>query len=160
MLLSAGAANAALYNFTLTGGYTASWQLDSAPAPDVTSTGEGFILWDVEGFNDALLGVADITFYNIAIGGGLGIEDFYGDEVLLVADGPQLYTGSESNPVFSLGTFVLTEFLGTQTYILTISQVGAGGGTDVPEPATGALLLGGIAVMAALRKRKAGALAA
>lgn len=43
VLLSAGLANATLYQFTLTGGYTASWQLTSPASPDIVGDGEGLI---------------------------------------------------------------------------------------------------------------------
>lgn len=161
MLLSAGAANAALLNFNLTGGYTASWQLDSALVPDASEDGVGFLFYDVEGnFPDSFFDVADLTFYSAAIGGGLEIYDYYSDTYLLSTDGPQMYTGAEDSPMFSLGTYFLTEYLGTQTYTLTIALADAGPGpgepSDVPEPASAALLLAGVGVMAALRKRKVG----
>ena len=151
VLLTAGVANAALLQFTITGDYSASFQIDSNPTPDVVGPGEGFILWDVADFPDAILGTADLTFYNAAIGGGLEIYDFWSDTLLLLTDGPQLYTGDEDNPFFTLGTFALTEFGGSGVYTLTIAEVGA---VDVPEPATGALLLGGLGLLAAMRKRR------
>jgi hypothetical protein len=68
MLLSTGAANAALYNFNLTGDYTASWQLDSAATPDAQAVGQGFVFYDVEGnFPDSLFDLADLTFYNATL---------------------------------------------------------------------------------------------
>jgi hypothetical protein len=152
VLLTSGVANAALLQFTVTGGYTASWQMDANPAPDVGADGEYFTVWDVEGFDDALFGVADISFFSTAAGGGLGIEDFYGFAVLLLTDGPQLYTGTEDNPFFTLGTFALTEYQGTDTYTLTIAAVDAPP-ASVPEPATGALLLGGLALLYGLKRR-------
>lgn len=151
MLLTAGVANATLLQFTVTGDYNATWQIDSAVPPDDIYLDEGFIVWDVPGFDDAILGVADITFFNAGIGGGIQIEDYYLGNVLLSTDGPQVYTGTEENPIYTLGTFALTEYLGTGTYTLTIAEVGA---AAVPEPATGALLLGGLALMGALRKRR------
>lgn len=151
MLLTAGVANAALLQFTVTGDYTATWQIDSSVAPDDIYPGEGFIVWDVAGFDDAFFGVADISFFNAAIGGGIQIDDFYGGSTLLSTDGPQLYSGTEDNPFYLLGTFALTEFGGDGVYTLTVAEVGA---AAVPEPATGALLLGGMVLMGALRKRR------
>ena len=154
MLLSAGAANAALYQFTLTGDYTASWQLNSTVSPDIVAPGEGFILWDIAGnFPGSSEDVTDLTFYNEAIGGGLEILDFYGDALLLSTDGFQLYTGDEDSPLFRLGVFALTEFQGSGLYTLTVTEVGA---AAVPEPATGLLLLAGMGVMVSLRKRRQG----
>jgi len=151
MLLSAGVAHAGLLQFQITGDYTATWTLDSNPTPDLAGEEEGFVVWDVD-YPDALLGVADIWFYNAAIGGGLQIEDYYGGYYFLVTDGPQLYTGSEFDPTFLTGTFNLTEYLGTGSYVLTITELDAPG--QVPEPATGALLIGGLGLLAAARKRR------
>jgi hypothetical protein len=163
LLFSAGVANAALYQFNLTGDYTASWQLNSTVVADAAGEGEGFILWDVEGnFPGSLFDVADLTFYNEAIGGGMEILDFYGETLLLVTDGPQLYTGSEETPTFLLGTFGMTEFGGTGTYTLTVTDLDAGptdpdpDPVDVPEPATAAMLLSGLGMLYASRKRRQG----
>lgn len=153
MLFSAGLANATVYQFELTGDYTASWELDSAADPDLSETGVGFLLWDVEGaFPGSLFDVVDLTFYSADIGGGMEILDFYGDSLLLITDGPQLYTGTESTPFFTLGTFSLTEFMGSGAYTLTVTQADA---AAVPEPATGALLLGGLGLIYLLRGRQA-----
>ena len=72
---------------------------------------------------------------------------------LLVAVGPQRYTGAESAPTFQLGNFALTESRdGVGRYTLTISAVSA-----APEPATFALLLGGLVVGGAAVARRRGA---
>ena len=162
LLFSAGVANAALYQFNLTGDYTASWQLNSTVVADAAGEGEGFILWDVEGnFPGSLFDVADLTFYNADIGGGMEILDYYGDTLLLVTDGAQLYTGSEETPTFRLGTFALTEYEGTGTYTLNVINLDADPGpgpgpVDVPEPASAAMLLGGLGMLYASRKRRQG----
>lgn len=156
MLLSAGAANAGLYQFNLSGDYTASWKLDSTVVPDVASNDQGFILWDVEGnFPGSLYGSADLTFYNADIGGGLEIYDFWSDSLLLLTDGPQLYTGKENGATFRLGSFGLTEFGGTGSYTLTVTDLDAiPEPSEVPEPASAALLFGGLGLLYASRKRR------
>lgn len=155
MLLSAGVANAALYQFQITGDYTATWQLDSEQAPDEAQNGGGFTFIDVDGFDDAFFGVADVSFFNTAIGGGVQIYDWYADNYLLSTDGPQLYTGSENRHEFLLGTFALTEYEGFGNYVLTITDLDAiPDPVDVPEPATAAMLLGGLGLLAASRKRR------
>lgn len=142
-------AQAATYNFTLTGDYTASWQLNSNPEPDDLGEGEGFVIWDVVGnFPGAAfpaLGV-DLYFWNADIGGGLMIDDFYGETTLVSTDGGQLYTGSEAAPQFTLGTFALTEYQGTGLYSLTISAV--------PEPATVVSMLAGLGMIGVVLRRR------
>lgn len=152
-LLTASAANAGLYQFTLTGDYEASWQLDSNPTPDLYGDGEGFVVWDVTGsFPGSLLDIADITFYNASVGGGFDIYDWWNDTYLVVTDGLQLYINSEDSPEFLTGSFNLTEYQGVGNYVLTIVDLEVP--SDVPEPATGALLLGGLGLLAAARKRR------
>jgi len=154
VLLSSSAAHAGLYQFTLSGDYSASWQLDSTVAPDFIAEDQGFILEDVEGaFPGSLFDLADLTFYHESLGGGLEIYDFYGGLTLLLTDGAQLYTGSELMPSFLLGSFSLTDFDGAGTYVLTVTDLDAGP-VDVPEPATGAMLLGGLGMLYAARQRR------
>lgn len=144
-------AQAVALNFVLTGDYSASWSLDSNPSPDVDSSGEGFIVWDVSGnFPGASEGLADLTFYNSAIDGGLGILDFYGNVLLLSTDGPQLYSGDESSPTFLTGSFNLTEFDGIGTYTLTVTDATGA----VPEPAAWALMLGGFGLVGSAMRRR------
>jgi len=148
-LLCAGVANAALYQFTVSGAYSASWQMDSAPTPDLAAVGLGISFGDVSGFyQNAVSALADVSFFTSAMGGGMSIEDYYGGTFLLVADGPQLYEGTEEAPVFSTGTYALTEYQGTAGYTLTIAAV--------PEPATYGMLLAGMALVGVAARRRPG----
>lgn len=160
MLGAAGMANAGLYQFNLTGDYSASWQMDSAAVPDEYYTQQGIVYEDIPGnFPGSLFDLADLTFYNANWSGGLEIYDWWGDTMLLLTDGPQLYTGTEKTPTFRLGTFGLTDFDGPGSYTLTITDLDAGPGpgpVDVPEPATTAMLLGGLGALYASRKRRFG----
>ena len=155
LLFSAGAAHAGLYQFNLTGDYTASWQMDSTIEPDAAVEGIGFVKFGVEGsFPGTLLGLADLYFYNAEQNGGFEIYDFYNDFTLVVVDGPQLYSGSELMPTFLLGTFNLVDSGGgLGSYTLTVTDLDAGP-VDVPEPATAAMLIGGLGLLAAARKRR------
>lgn len=138
----ASPASAATLLYQLSGDYTASWQLDSNPIPDVSSSGVNFTIWDVEGFPDAIFGVADITFWHADELGGFTIEDFYIGSILAEALGPQLYSGPESSPTMLTGTFQLTGVNG-ESYTLNVSTVGG----VVPEPATWAMMVLGFGVL-------------
>jgi hypothetical protein len=149
-LLFAGAANAAQYQFDISGAYTAHWELNSSAVPNDATLTAAFTFWDVEGaFANASTNKVDLTFFNISQGGGMGIDDLHAGVNLLFVDGPQLYSGSETAPVFTPGTFALTDFQGTDKSTLKITELSA-----VPEPATGAMLLGGLALVFASIKRR------
>jgi len=152
-LFSAGAANAAIYEFKLTGDYTASWQMDTEKEESSAETGSGLTFEEVAG-NFPGYNALDITFFNSNISGGLQLYDFYTDKYVLTANGPQLYTGKESRYEFILGTFALSEFAGDGNYVLTITDLDALPPVDVPEPASIALMAGGLGLLAAARRRR------
>jgi hypothetical protein len=134
--------DAAILRFTITGNYSAMWDLNSSTVPSFYQSGAGFAVWNAAGtFSGAVQNEADVTFYNAAVGGGLNIYDVQGDLNLLAADGPQLYTGPESR----LGSFSLTQFHGAGAYKLTVADVSA-----IPEPASAALVLAGLSVLYAI----------
>jgi len=148
-LLCTGVANAALYQFTVSGDYSASWQMDSAPTPDLALPALGITFGDVRGvYANAVSDLADVSFFVGSFGGGMSIEDYYGGAFLLVADGPQIYEGSAEAPLFHTGTYALTEYQGTAAYTLTIAAV--------PEPATYGMLLAGMALVAVAARRRSG----
>lgn len=147
VLLTAGIANATVLQFNLTGDYTASFKLDTADIPNDYDIGAGFVQFSVQGmFPGSLTNVVNVIFFNATEGGGLRFDEEDGSATLLNTNGPQLYTGLEDAPTILLGTFPLTEFEGTGNYTLTIAEV--------PEPATGAMLLGGFAILYGMRRRR------
>ena len=147
-----GVAAAQDYLFSLTGSYNAQWTLAKTPVTSVSFQGQGFIVNDVRGRFDGISGsLADIDFYNSARGGGLEIDDpARGDLVLLISNGAQLYSGSETAPVFLTGSYTLTQDQGPSIYSLSIQEVAA-----VPEPASWGLMILGFGVVGSVMRRQA-----
>lgn len=146
-----GVASAAPYQFTLTGSYSAQWTMDSSPHLGDAQDGMGFIVGDVSGtFGGVALPKADIIFWTDIFNGGFHISNNFKD--LVGTNGPQLFTGSATAPVFKLGTFDLIEWTqGPGRYTLTIKDLSA----PVPEPETYAMLLAGMGIVGfAARRRK------
>jgi hypothetical protein len=158
-LMGASAADATLLNFSLTGDYTASWQLDSDAIPDQGLDGVGNQFNDVYGTypGSTVDYVADIAFFPTVYGGGLGLYDFYFDpgatdeKIIVQLDGDQLYTGTETAPHFKTGTFTLTNSDPDSlpgSYTLTISAAA------VPEPSSWALAIVGIGAVGGMMRAR------
>jgi len=153
-LLGAAAAapgQAAVFQFTLTGDYSASFRIDTAAVPVGTELGLG--VNGVSGsFPGSTAGVGDVFFYTAGNGGGFEVLDNADNAVSLIAtEGPQLFSGAGASLTFREGTTALTQYLGTGRYSLNIAAVGAA----VPETATWAMMIGGFGMVgAAMRRRR------
>ncbi len=137
-LLLLGAAKASadtLLTYTFTGATPVTFQLSETPTPTSFSPGFGF---EVTPTNLMINGAPSndfLVFYNAAAGGAFGAFSC-GSCVDISLSGPQLYSGSESNPTMLLINGInLTDFMGG----------GAGGSVSnsnpTPEP-SGLMLLG------------------
>jgi len=141
LALLASSAQADIYNFVITGPATASWQLDSSPQPTNSIAGNQFSI-DGMGTVKGVSGAIQMSFFSAAGGGGLYAR-VYTQGLRLNLGGPQLYSGPEASPTFKLGTFTLDN-----VYSLTISAA------PVPEPASLALMLGGLGLVAFIASRR------
>lgn len=157
MLAAANIAHADLLQFNLTGAYTASWESASTPKP-IASASDYFDVLVTGTFPDAPGGEVVMAFYAVGSsthgGSGLVMSGLCSTCRLVSSFSDQLYTGSTKAPTYKVGTFDLTGIDGKSSYVLTVTDLDAP--AAVPEPATIATLLGGLGLMAALRKRRAG----
>ncbi len=143
-LAIAAPANAALLNFTMTGTYTAFWQMDSAPTPYRSDTVA--VDFNVTGVFEGVHSLKQLSFYRAESAGGLQIyspagdfEDFEGD---------QLFTGPVRAPVFAPGAFLFFDEA-PDSLRLTISLAQA----PVPEPALWGLMIVGFGLSGAALRR-------
>jgi hypothetical protein len=159
---AASAAHAELLDFDLTGSRSASFQLESNPTPNTSSSsvfGSQIQFLDVAGTYGGVAGTATIGFatgpifadLNISNTPLLGFTQFAG---------PGLFTGTADAPVFDPGTFDLTSIVsGDSMLTISVAPDDAPTGAQsaaVPEPASWAMVLTGFGLAAfGLRRRPA-----
>jgi hypothetical protein len=145
MALSGGCFSGNAFNNTYT------WQAPSSPTPILFSVGApDFEITAHVTANGTDVGPATIEFPGVTggfiiFGNGISID---------VLENAVLWSGTDSSPTFTLGTFEMSAMPGP-IGMLTITR----SSTDVPEPSTlvltGAGLLVGLAVLAFWRKESA-----
>lgn len=138
--LAAAPASAALLNFDFTGGYSASFQLDSDIQP-TRYDDHGAAYDDISGTFGGKTYTSNIfSIFQSSDGGGVAIYLKGGEPTLADMSGDQVFSGSLAAPKFNLGVFNLTENTAGKAVTLTISAV--------PEPATWALMMVGFGMVA------------
>ena len=122
-------------NFALFGeGNAYTFSLPSNPVPAAAAPSTFFILNNITVTVDNLSDItADLTFFSSANSGGLDIFPISGVNPIISLDGPQLYTGVETAPMFASGSFSLGNPATEKPYSLVIAQVTP---PSVPEPST------------------------
>lgn len=141
-------------DFTLTGGgNTFTFSLPSNPPPDSSTSGTSFTLDNILMTEGLISFSTDLTFSNLAKGGGLGFSvpaapPLPGIDLNL--SGPQIYSGLEASPMFSATPtpFLLETPKGADDYTLAIADA------SVPEPASIGLLATGMLALAGTVRRK------
>jgi len=143
-------AQSALFNFELTGSRIATFTIDSDQAPDFLSSsvfGDQISFDNVVGTFGGVAGTGSIGFgtgvfatLNVT-GTPLGFTQFAG---------PSLFALVGSKPAFFVGTFNLTSIVSGSSTI-RISEVAA---PAVPEPASWAMMVGGLGLVGAAMRRK------
>jgi hypothetical protein len=149
LFIGAAVASADTLEFTLTGPVNAVFDLSSALSIGTGNfdTGVGFLIMSANLTVNGAAAPADfIGFFNgdPTAGGGLSI---FASSFDLIADasGPQIYGGTEQNPTFAPGTFMLADATSLNPtigdYILTITDTNA---VPTPEPSVTILLTIGL----------------
>jgi hypothetical protein len=144
MFIGAGVACADTLQFTLTGPVSASFELASSPSVIDFDSGSLFRVAPPDLMVNGTAANDFIAFYNASLLGGFGIFISASDPAVHVT-GPQLYSGPESNPTFSTGTFSLIGFpSGNGPFTLTVTDIST---VSTPEPSVVVLLFIGLAVL-------------
>jgi hypothetical protein len=121
--------------------------LDSAPTP--SSFGVFFTRVQVPVTTAAGTNASVATFFTQNFAGRFQVDGPKG--VVASTSGPQIFSGTTANPMFSPGVFALTGLRPHSGGTLTISAATAA----VPEPATWAMMIAGFgAVGYAMRRRQ------
>ena len=154
LLLAGAPASAATLLYTVTGAYTASFELNNKPVSLVDpSDPNAFFVFDVPGTFGGYAGIGGLTFYSAAEGGGFTTTFLNPDTSTYDLSNPvglQLFTGPLSHPtLLAFGPTIFTDYYDPRlTY--TISAIV----TDVPEPASWAMMIAGLGLIGGLSRRR------
>ena len=145
--IASGAANATVYDFTLTGSRAATFSIDTKTAPS-NATALQVQYNAVAGTFKGAAGTAS----TISFGLSQVVSDFEIDGTSLgftQFSGPIVFTGTAASPMFTVGTANLTSIVsGASTLTITAEPA------SVPEPASLAILGVGAVSLVALRRRR------
>jgi PEP-CTERM motif len=136
-VLPANADSSGTMTYTLSGPTTASFTISMSSGPG-WSDGLAFTMEPIDLTVDGTSMTDTIVFFNTADLGGLNSGFSCRPDLI----GPQLYTGSESDPTFLTGVFQLFDIETGVEYTLTACE-----NPTVPEPSTVLMLVSGLALV-------------
>jgi hypothetical protein len=142
--LPANADSSGTMTYTLSGPTTASFTIAMSSGPS-WSDGVAFTMEPVDLTVDGTSMTDTIVFFSSADLGGLNSVFSCLPDLI----GPQLYTGSESDPTFLTGVFELFDISTGVEYTLTACETPA-----MPEPSTVLMLVSGLALVGLGFKRR------
>jgi hypothetical protein len=109
---------ATYYNYTMTGsGFVATWSMLLGQSPTSYNIGTNTSFAGIALVVNGTPYTDELTFFNLSEEGGLSASASHLPDV----DGPQLYSGPESNPILLTGTFALVALVGGADYSLVVS---------------------------------------
>src|SRR5271168_1513173 len=131
--------------YTLSGSTTATFTISMDSGPDWSDNGTALTMDPLNLMVDGTSMTDTIVFFNSADLGGLNSVFSCLPDLI----GPQLYTGSESDPTLLTGVFELFDINTGVEYTLTASETSA-----MPEPSTVLMLVSGLALVGLGFKRR------
>jgi PEP-CTERM motif len=131
--------------YTISGSTTATFTISLDSEPDWSENGTAFTMDPLNLMVDGTSMTDTVVFFNSSDLGGLNSVFSCLPDLI----GPQLYTGSESDPTFLTGVFELFDIETGASYTLTVTE-----SSSVPEPSTILMLVSGLfAVGLGFRRR-------
>jgi hypothetical protein len=131
--------------YTISGPTTASFTISMSSGPGWSDDGTAFTMEPLVLTVDGTSMTDTVVFFNSSDLGGLNSVFSCLPDLI----GPQLYTGSESDPTFLTGVFQLFDMETGAAYTLTACETPA-----MPEPSTILMLVSGLALVGLGFKRR------
>jgi PEP-CTERM motif len=131
--------------YTISGPTTASFTISMSAGPSWSDDGTAFTMDPIDLTVDGTSMTDTVVFFNSSELGGLNSVSSCLPDLI----GPQLYTGSESDPTFLTGVFQLFDMETGAAYTLTVCETPA-----MPEPSTILMLVSGLALVGIGFKRR------
>jgi hypothetical protein len=132
--------------YTISGPTTASFTISMSSGPGWSEDGTAFTMDPSNLTVDGTSMTDTVVFFNSSDLGGLNSVFSCLPDLI----GPQLYTGSESDPTFLTGVFQLIDMETGASYTVTATEQCS----SVPEPSTVLMLVSGLLVVGLGFKRR------